>query len=65
MLLLLLFVAILHRHDGSHGISDILAATMRHYPLMRIVCNNILSSLAADGWSACRSHRFTVFCYDL
>ena len=57
----MLFVLLLHRHDGAHGVCDILAAAMRHYPLMRIVCNNILPSLAADGRSACRSRRFTVF----
>ena len=59
------FVDLLHRHNGAHGICDVLAATMRHYPLMRIVCNNILSSLAADGRSACRSRRFTIFCHSL
>ena len=52
MLLLLLLVVLLHRHDGAHGIRDILAAAMRHYPCMRIVGYGIPSRLAFHGRTA-------------
>ena len=53
MLLLLLFVSLLHRHDGADGICDVLAASMLHYPLMRIVGYGIPPRLAFHGRATC------------
>ena len=61
----MLFVVLLHRHDSAHGVSDVFATSVRHYPCMRIICNDILPSLATDGRSACRSRRFTIFCHSI
>ena len=45
----MLSVFLLHCHDGAYGICYILAASVRHYPLMRIVGYNIPSCLALHG----------------
>ena len=54
-----------HRHNSVYGVREVLAPTMRHNPLVHVVSHYILSSGAADGRSACRSRRFTVFCHSL
>ena len=65
LLLLLLFVLLLHRHDGAHGICDVLAAAVRHYPCMHIIGHGIPPRLAFHSRSACCSRRFTVFRHSL
>ena len=61
----MLFVLLLNRHNGAHGVSDVLAASMLHDPLMRIIGNDVPPCLAFHSGSACSSRRFTVFCHSL
>ena len=46
MLLLLLFILMLHRHNGAHGICDVLTAAMRHYPCMHVIGYDVPPRLA-------------------
>lgn len=48
-----MLLTLLHRHDGAHGICDVLAAAMSHYPLMHIIGNDIPPCLALHGGAAC------------
>lgn len=61
----MLFVFLLHRHYCAHGVSDVLAASMHHYPCMHIIGNDIPPRLAFHSRSACCSRRFTVFFHSL
>ena len=51
--MLLLFVILLHRHNGAHGVCDVLAASMRQNPLMHIIGNDIPPRLAFHSGATC------------
>ena len=53
LLLLLFFVFLLHRHNGTHGVCDVLAAAMRQNPLMHIIGYDIPPRPAFHGGAAC------------
>lgn len=61
----MLSVVLLHRHDGAHGVCDVLSASVLHDPLMRIVGNDVSPRLAFHRRPACCSRRFTIFFHSL
>ena len=66
----LLLVVLLHRHNGAHGICDILAAPVLEGPLMHVVGNDIPPCLAFHGRATgscvtcCILHIFTFLLFN-